>query len=152
MYVTMDWNADNKTEIGVVRNSNTWYLDASGDGRYGAGDLAYIFGKTGDNYVTGKWTVPSLCSLTTIHMRNNSFDPQVLTAFPYAGITWINDDDIVHSITMSGPDAMFISGDIPPDARYSHSFHSLEGNFTISSSDHPDMKGTVIIKTPCFVY
>jgi len=50
-YVTGDWNADGKTEIGVVRNSNTWLLDASGNGAYGAGDLVFTFGKIGDiNY------------------------------------------------------------------------------------------------------
>jgi len=54
--VTGDWNNDNKTEIGVVRNGNTWLLDASGNGAYGAGDLAYAFGKSGDVYVTGKWS------------------------------------------------------------------------------------------------
>ena len=53
--VTGDWNNDGKTEIGVVRNGNTWLLDASGNGAYGAGDLAYTFGKAGDVYVTGDW-------------------------------------------------------------------------------------------------
>jgi len=43
------------TRIGVVRNGNTWFLDASGNGAYGAGDAAYTFGKTGDVYVTDDW-------------------------------------------------------------------------------------------------
>jgi hypothetical protein len=43
------------SKIGVVRNNNTWLLDASGNGAYGAGDLAYTFGKAGDVYVTGDW-------------------------------------------------------------------------------------------------
>ena len=30
VYITGDWNNDGKTEIGVVRNGNTWLLDASG--------------------------------------------------------------------------------------------------------------------------
>jgi outer membrane protein assembly factor BamB len=41
--------------IGVVRNNNTWLLDKSGNGAYGAGDLAYTFGKAADKYVTGAW-------------------------------------------------------------------------------------------------
>jgi hypothetical protein len=42
-------------KIGVVRNGNTWLLDASGNGVYGAGDLAYTFGRAGDVPVTGDW-------------------------------------------------------------------------------------------------
>jgi 5'-nucleotidase len=55
-YVSGDWNGDDKTEIGVVRNGNTWLLDASGNGKYGTGDFTYVFGKTGDISVTGIWS------------------------------------------------------------------------------------------------
>jgi 5'-nucleotidase len=55
VYVTGDWDGNDKTEIGVVRNNNTWLLDASGNGVYGAGDLAYTFGKAGEVNVTGDW-------------------------------------------------------------------------------------------------
>jgi hypothetical protein len=42
--------------VGVFRGSTTWLLDASGDGKYGAGDLMYSgFGKAGDVPVTGDW-------------------------------------------------------------------------------------------------
>ena len=53
-YVTGDWNADGKSEIGIVRDGTTWLLDASGNGAYGAGDAAYVFGKAGDLPITGK--------------------------------------------------------------------------------------------------
>jgi hypothetical protein len=55
--VSGDWDGDGTTEIGVVRNNNTWLLDASGNGAYGAGDLAYTFGKAGDKPVTGTWFI-----------------------------------------------------------------------------------------------
>jgi hypothetical protein len=55
IFVTGDWNRDGWTEIGVVRNNNTWMLDMSANGIYGPGDLTYTFGKAGDRYVTGKW-------------------------------------------------------------------------------------------------
>jgi plastocyanin len=90
---------------------------------------------------------PSAKVVTTIHMKNNSFVPQVLTALPGTGITWINDDGVVHSIKMSGPNnAGFNSGDIMPGASWSYTFGSREGTFAISCVYHPDMKGTVIIK------
>ena len=54
--VTGDWNKDGKTEIGVIRSNRTWYLDASGDGKWGIGDTTYGFGVTGDIPITGKWS------------------------------------------------------------------------------------------------
>jgi len=84
--------------------------------------------------------------VTTIHMQNNLFVPPVLTALPGTGITWINDDDIVHSLKMSGTDAGFNSGDIMPHAQWSYTFGMREGNFSISCVYHPAMKGTIIIK------
>jgi hypothetical protein len=47
--------SDGGSLIGVVRNGNTWLLDASGNGAYGSGDLTYAYGKSGDAYVTGDW-------------------------------------------------------------------------------------------------
>ena len=51
--MTGDGNADLKTR--AVRNNNTWLPDASGDGKYGVGNLSSTFGKAGDKYVTGTW-------------------------------------------------------------------------------------------------
>jgi plastocyanin len=90
---------------------------------------------------------PSTKPVTTVHMRNNAFVPQVLTALPGTGITWINDDDSVHSIKMSGTNnAGFNSGDIMPGASWPYTFGSREGTFAISCAYHPEMKGTIIIK------
>ena len=90
---------------------------------------------------------PSTKVITTIHMKNNAFAPQVLTALPGTGITWINDDDSAHSIKMSGPNnAGFNSGDIMPGASWSYTFGSREGTFSINCVNHPDMKGSIIIK------
>ena len=57
------------TKIGVVRNNNTWLLDASGNGAYGAGDFAYTFGKAGDIYVTGDWNADGKTEIGVV--RNN---------------------------------------------------------------------------------
>jgi plastocyanin len=90
---------------------------------------------------------PTTKVVTTIYMRNNSFVPSELTALPGTGITWINDDGIVHSLKMSGSNnAGFNSGDIMPGASWSNTFGAGDGTFSISCIYHPDMKGTVIIK------
>ena len=54
-YITGDWNADGKCEVGVVRDGTTWLLDASGNGIFGPGDQMYTFGKAGDVPVSGRW-------------------------------------------------------------------------------------------------
>jgi plastocyanin len=89
---------------------------------------------------------PSAKVVTLIHMKNNAFVPKVLTVLPQTGITWKNDDEIVHSIKMSGPNnAGFNSGDIMPGASWSYTFGSREGTFNITDPYYPDMKGAVII-------
>ena len=80
-------------------------------------------------------------------MKNNAFAPKVLTALPGTGITWINDDETVHSIKMSGPNnAGFNSGDILPGATWGYTFGSREGNYTISDTKLTEMTGIIIIR------
>jgi hypothetical protein len=67
-YAYNRWNLS--SAIGVVRNNNTWLLDASGIGVYGAGDLAYTFGKAGDTYVTGDWDGDGTTEIGVV--RNNN--------------------------------------------------------------------------------
>jgi plastocyanin len=84
--------------------------------------------------------------VTTIHMRNNAFVPQVLVALPGSGITWINDDAVPHSLKMSGSDGKFFnSGDIMPGSVYGYTFGKQEGNYTISDTRYPNMTGTIVI-------
>ena len=55
--------------IGVIRNNNTWLLDASGNGAYGAGDIVYNYGIAGDRYVTGDWNGNGTTKIGVV--RNN---------------------------------------------------------------------------------
>ena len=57
--------------IGVVRHNNTWLLDASGNGAWGAGDLQYnSFWQPGDVYVTGDWTGNGITKMGAIRFNN----------------------------------------------------------------------------------
>jgi hypothetical protein len=56
--------------IGVIRNSNMWLLDNSGNGAYGAGDLTYVFGKAGDVYVTGDWNTDGKTEVGVVRNGN----------------------------------------------------------------------------------
>jgi plastocyanin len=87
--------------------------------------------------------------VTAIHMRNNTFVPEELTALPGTGITWINDDSAVHSVKMIGnATGMFNSGDILPGSQWSYTFGQREGRYEFACSYHPEMKGAIIIKYP----
>ena len=57
-------------EIGVVRNNNTWLLDAYSNGVYGVGDLSYVYGKAGDSFVTGDWNRDGWTEIGVV--RNNN--------------------------------------------------------------------------------
>jgi hypothetical protein len=57
-------------EIGVVRNNNTWLLDAYSNGVYGTGDLTYSYGKAGDVFVTGDWNRDGWTEIGVV--RNNN--------------------------------------------------------------------------------
>ena len=58
------------SQIGVVRNNITWILDASGNGAYGAGDIVYNYGITGDVYVNGDWNGDGITEIGVV--RNNN--------------------------------------------------------------------------------
>jgi plastocyanin len=83
---------------------------------------------------------------TIFYMRNNTFVPTELTVLPGTGITWVNEDSIVHSVKITGIHAgTFNSGDIIPGATAGNTF-ATEGVFEFISPDHPDMKGTLVVK------
>jgi plastocyanin len=87
--------------------------------------------------------------VTAIHMRNNTFVPEELTALPGTGIAWINDDSAVHSVkTIGNATGMFNSGDILPGSQWSYTFGQREGRYEYTCSYHPEMKGAIIIKYP----
>jgi plastocyanin len=97
--------------------------------------------------VVTRTTSPTAKVVTIIHMRNNTFVPQELTALPGTGITWINDDSAVHSVKTTGnATGMFNSGDIISGSQWSYTFGEREGRYEFTCSFHPDMKGAVIIK------
>jgi len=68
--VTGDWNGIGTTRTGIVRNNNTWLLDTSGDGVYGAGDLIYTFGKSREVCVTRDWNKDNKAEIGVV--RNNN--------------------------------------------------------------------------------
>jgi plastocyanin len=99
--------------------------------------------------VSTRTTSPSNKVVTTVSMRNNTFVPLELTALPGTGITWINDDPAVHTVTSIGnATGKLNSGDILPGSQWSYTFGQREGRYEYVCSYHPEMKGAIIIKNP----
>ena len=95
---------------------------------------------------TPKITLIPQTKNTIFYMRNNTFVPTELTVLPGTGITWVNEDLIVHSVKITGIHAgTFNSGDIIPGGSAGNTFAD-EGVFDFISPDHPDMKGTIVVK------
>jgi plastocyanin len=95
---------------------------------------------------TPKITLVPQTKNTIFYMRNNTFVPTELTVLPGTGVTWVNEDTIVHSVKITGIHAgTFNSGDIIPGATAGNTF-ATEGVFEFISPDQPDMKGTIVVK------
>ena len=95
---------------------------------------------------TPKITLVPQTKKTIFYMRNNSFVPAELTVLPGTGISWLNEDTIVHSVKITGIHAgTFNSGDIIPGASSGNTFANV-GVFEFVCPDHPEMKGTIVVK------
>ena len=90
--------------------------------------------------------VPQITKII-FYMRNNTFVPKELTVLPGTGVTWVNEDPIVHSVKTTGTHTgMFNSGDIIPTATWGYTFGAEQGVFEFTCPDYPDMKGTIVVK------
>lgn len=93
-----------------------------------------------------KVTLVPQTTKTIFYMRNNTFVPTELTVLPGTGISWVNEDFIVHSVKITGiHEGTFNSGDIIPGASSGNTFAD-EGVFDFICPDHPNMKGTIVVK------
>jgi plastocyanin len=85
--------------------------------------------------------------VTVIHIANNTFTPATLMVLPGTGITWVNDDNTVHSVKMVGEHAgKFNSGDLVAGARWGYSFGDAEGTFQYADGYNLNVTGTIIVK------
>jgi plastocyanin len=95
---------------------------------------------------TPKITLVPQTKKTIFYMRNNTFVPTELTVLPGTGISWVNEDLISHSVKITGIHAgTFNSGDIIPGSSSENTFATV-GVFEFACPDHPDMKGTIVVK------
>ena len=79
----------------------------------------------------------------TVKIENFTFDPPRLLVKPGTMVTWINEDDIPHTITSTTK--IFRSKALDTDDRFSFTF-SMPGVYEYFCSLHPHMKGTIVVE------
>ena len=80
-----------------------------------------------------------------IRIDNFTFGPETLTVAPGTTVTWVNGDDIPHTVVSQ--DKLFRSKTLDTDDRYSFTFEA-PGRYAYFCSLHPHMTGTVVVKGP----
>ncbi len=82
-------------------------------------------------------------SPNTVKIDNFSFTPQTLTVHPGTTVTWVNKDDVPHTVTST--DKKFKSRALDTEERFSFTF-SAAGTYNYFCSVHPHMTGKIIVQ------
>ena len=78
-----------------------------------------------------------------VKIDNFTFDPPRLTVKAGATVTWINEDDIPHTVVSSAK--LFKSRALDTDGKYSFTF-TIPGSYEYFCSLHPHMTGTIVVE------
>lgn len=78
-----------------------------------------------------------------VKIDNFSFSPQVLTVAPGTKVTWVNNDDIPHTVVSTTD--VFKSKALDTDDKFSFTFDKA-GSYDYFCSIHPKMTGKVVVK------
>lgn len=82
---------------------------------------------------------------TAVTIQNMAFMPPALTAKVGQTITWINNDNVAHTVTSdSGAPAAFDSGTLNPGKTF-HVTFTKAGTYHYHCSIHPNMHGAITI-------
>jgi plastocyanin len=81
---------------------------------------------------------------TTIHIDNFAFSPPTLRVAAGTKVTWVNRDDMIHTIVDENKSA-FKSAPMDTDQSFSFVF-AKPGTYRYFCSIHPQMTGTVVVE------
>ena len=79
----------------------------------------------------------------TVTIDNFTFSPADLTIVPGTTVTWVNNDDIPHTVVESNK--AFRSRALDTDDKFSFTFNTA-GDFSYFCSLHPHMTGKITVK------
>jgi amicyanin len=78
-----------------------------------------------------------------IQIQNFRFDPPELEVPAGATVTWVNQDEEIHTVTSS--QGLFSSPGLDSDQQFSYRFEK-PGTYEYHCAVHPQMKGTVVVR------
>jgi plastocyanin len=79
----------------------------------------------------------------SVAIDNFSFNPATITVPAGTTVTWVNHDDVPHTVTAN--DKAFTSKAMDTDDRFTHQF-TQPGTYPYFCAVHTHMTGTVIVK------
>src|SRR5258708_5238057 len=88
---------------------------------------------------------PQQAATAEVEIDNFSFGPATLTVAPGTTVTWVNHDDIPHTVVST--DSVFKSKVLDTDEKFSFTF-TKAGTYPYFCSIHPKMTATVVVKSP----
>jgi plastocyanin len=109
---------------------------------FGLAAAATIFRPEGSVYAKEAAVNPAAKAIT-VKIDNFTFAPSSITIAPGTTVTWVNEDDIPHTIVESN--RVFKSKVLDTDDSFSYTF-STPGEVEYFCSLHPHMTGKIIIK------
>jgi plastocyanin len=80
-----------------------------------------------------------------VTIDNFSYSPAQLTIPVGTTVTWINHDDVPHTVTSTSRPKLFDSNAMDTDDRFTHEFTTI-GTFDYFCAVHPHMTGRIIVK------
>jgi plastocyanin len=86
---------------------------------------------------------PQQTTTAEVKIDNFSFGPATLTVAAGTTVTWVNHDDIPHTVVST--DSVFKSKVLDTDEKFSFTF-TKAGNYPYFCSIHPKMTATVVVK------
>ena len=78
----------------------------------------------------------------TIKIQNSAYVPASLTVTKSSSVTWMNDDNTVHTVTAA--DGSFSSGDIAVGTSFTRTF-TKAGTINYYDTYNKDMKGVLVV-------
>lgn len=88
---------------------------------------------------------PATQPAASVKIDNFTFRPKQLEIATGTTVTWLNADDVPHTVTSKDDPQAFASGALDTDDKFSFTFKK-PGKYTYYCKVHPHMTGVVIVK------
>ncbi len=89
------------------------------------------------------FAAPARAATVEVKIDNFTFNPQQITVKAGDTVTWVNHDDIPHTVTSKT--ALFRSKAMDTDDKFSFTF-ATPGSFPYFCALHPHMTGTIVVE------